>query len=677
MKKRNIYLEDIPIEAAWTTWREALQTADRWQPLGQETIPVAEALGRVTAVPIWARLSSPHYHASAMDGFAIRAADSEGATETNPARLTLVEEWHKPAEVRPAYAVNTGQPLPPWANAVIMIEHTQAVTVDERPAIEIRAAAHPWHHVRAMGEDMVATELVLPANHRLRPVDLGAVAGSGHATVIVYRQPRVAIIPTGSELVSAETAASQPLQPGQIIEYNSIVLAAQVAEWGGLPARLPSVPDEAEAIKTGVASAAARNYDLILLNAGSSAGSEDYTAHVVGELGQLLVHGVAVRPGHPVILGMIATENWAVPIVGVPGYPVSAALTGEIFIEPLLAQWQGQRPYQPPTLQATLTRKVASPTGDDDYLRVVVGTVGEQTIATPISRGAGVISSLVRADGIVRIPRFSEGFDAGTAVTVHLYRTPHEIARTLLITGSHDLTIDLLAQFMAGRGVGRISSANVGSLGGLMALRRGHCHVTGSHLLDPDTGVYNESYVRRYLPGQPVYLVTLVGREQGWIVPPGNPLGLQSWADAGRRGLSLVNRQRGAGTRVLFDYELIQSGLDSNQIQGYDREEYTHLAVAAAVASGTADAGLGIRAAARALELDFVPLAQERYDLVIPQAHYQDERVQGLLALLHEPAFREAVAALPGYDVTMMGQQRLIENPVIVNTQNKRDTGPK
>jgi putative molybdopterin biosynthesis protein len=659
--KRNIYLEDIPIEAAWTAWREALQTADRWQPLGQETIPVAEALGRVTAVPIWARLSSPHYHASAMDGYAIRAADSAGATETNPIRLTLVDDWATPDADRPAYPVNTGHPLPPWADAVVMIEQTQTVTENGRAAIEIRAASHPWHHVRPMGEDMVATELVLPANHRLRPVDLGAIAGAGHATVTVYRRPTVAIIPSGSELVTAESAAANPLQPGQIIEYNSIVLAAQVAEWGGLPTRLPSVPDEAEAIKTAVASAT-QTHDLVLLNAGSSAGSEDYTAHVVGELGQLLVHGVAVRPGHPVILGMIATEKGAVPIVGVPGYPVSAALTGEIFIEPLLAQWQGQRPYNPHTLQASLTRKIASPTGDDDYVRVVVGTVGEQTIATPISRGAGVITSLVRADGIVRIPRFSEGVDAGTAVTVHLYRTPHEIARTLLITGSHDLTIDLLAQFMAGRGAGRISSANVGSLGGLMALRRGHCHVAGSHLLDPDTGIYNESYVRRYLPGQTVHLVTLVEREQGWIVPPDNPLGLQSWADAGRPGLSLVNRQRGAGTRVLFDYELNKLGLDSEHIQGYDREEYTHLAVAAAVASGTADAGLGIRAAARALALDFVPLEKERYDLVIPAAHMVDERVQALLALLQTPSFREAVAALPGYDVALMGEERLIDD---------------
>ena len=232
-----------------------------------------------------------------------------------------------------------------------------------------------------MGEDMVATELVLPANHKLRPVDLGALAGSGHATVSVYRQPRVAIIPTGSELVSTEIVAERGIQPGQIIEYNSMVLAAQVAEWGGMPTRWPIVPDEFEAIQTAVRQAA-QDHDLILLNAGSSAGSEDYTADVVQSLGQLLVHGVAVRPGHPVILGMveigerrlesepqspISNLQSLVPIVGVPGYPVSAALTGEIFVEPVLARWQGQRPFQPQTLQAKLTRKVNSHTGDDDF----------------------------------------------------------------------------------------------------------------------------------------------------------------------------------------------------------------------------------------------------------------------------------------------------------------------
>jgi putative molybdopterin biosynthesis protein len=558
----------------------------------------------------------------------------------------------------------------------VMIEHTQQARDSEgQPAIEIRASLAPWNHVRPMGEDMVATELILPANHRLRPVDLGALAGSGHATVSVYRRPRVAIIPTGSELVSVEEAAEEKISPGQIIEYNSIVLATQVESWGGIATRWPIVPDELEAIRSAVVHAA-QDHDLILVNAGSSAGSEDYTAHVVGSLGELLVHGVAVRPGHPVVLGMIHNRNsddaiskhqettsvsasprHLVPIIGVPGYPVSAALTGEIFVEPLLAHWLGQQPNKPPTLEAIVTRKVPSHTGDDDFVRVAVGQVGDKIMATPISRGAGVITSLVRADGIIRIPRFSEGLESGSQVTVHLYRSQTEILQTIVAIGSHDLTLDLLAQFLATKGNGRrLSSAHVGSLGGLVALRRGEAHLAGSHLLDPETGQYNISYVKRYIPGQEVKLVTLVGREQGWIVPAGNPMGLKQWADAANPDLKIVNRQRGAGTRVLLDYELGKLGIDPAKVRGYEREEYTHLAVAAAVASGTADAGLGIRAAARALELDFVPLAHERFDLVVPVQYYEDDLLLPLLELLHDQEFKAAVAAMPGYDVSLMGE---------------------
>ena len=671
--KRHVYLEDIPLDEAKSVFQEALRTVGLWRPLEAEEVPLARANGRITAQAVWAKLSSPHYHASAMDGYALRAADSEGATETDPQQFTLVESWEtSPTEPRPIHPVNTGHPLPPWANAVVMIEHTQEVVLsDGRSGIEIRASLPPWQHVRPMGEDMVATELVLPANHKLRPVDLGALAGSGHAAVLVYRQPLVAIIPTGSELVSPEAVAERGIQPGQIIEYNSLVLAAQVANWGGVPTRWPIVPDEFDAIQTAVRLAASQ-HDLILLNAGSSAGSEDYTAHVVQSLGQLLVHGVAVRPGHPVILGILEPGAWplavddhagtvhhqpSIPIIGVPGYPVSAALTGEIFVESLLAQWQGQWPYEPPTIQATLTRKLNSHTGDDDFVRVAVGEVNGRFVTTPISRGAGVITSLVRADGIVRIPRFSEGEDAGKQVTVHLYRDAPELAKTILAIGSHDLTLDLLAQFLADRRGGRLASANVGSLGGLVALRRGECHLAGSHLLDPETGIYNQSYVRRYLPNEDVVLITLVGREQGWLVPAGNPKSIQDWSAAGRDDVQLVNRQRGAGTRVLLDYELGKLGLGTDQVRGYGREEYTHLAVAAAIASGTADFGLGIQAAARALQLDFVPLAHEQYDLVMTRQTFESDRLRPLLDLLHDAEFRTAVAAMPGYDVSVMGQK--------------------
>ena len=665
---RKIYLEDIPLDEARGALNDALTAAGLDGPLSPETISLTEARGRVTAEAIWARLSAPHYHASAMDGYALRAQDTAGATETAPLTFTLVEPGADPGAARPplarpAQAVNTGHPLPAWASAVVMIEHTQQVSDEQgRPAIEIRAALPPWHHVRPMGEDMVATELVLPANQRLRPVDLGAVAGAGHATVPVYRRPRVAIIPTGSELITPEAAAEE-LPPGQIIEYNSLVLAAQVVEWGGVPTRWPVVPDEFVEIQRAVRQAMV-DHDLVLINAGSSAGSEDYTADVVESLGRLLVHGVAVRPGHPVILGLLEDGLTSpVAVIGVPGYPVSAALTGELFVEPLLARWQGQPPAEPPTVKATSTRKIMSPTGDDDFVRVAVGQVGEGVMATPLNRGAGVISSLVRADGLVRVPRFSEGVEAGATVTVQLYRDPAALARTLVAIGSHDLSLDLLAQFLAQRHPGwRMTSANVGSLGGLVALRRGEAHLAGCHLLDPESGRYNEDYVRRYLPGLETVLVTLVGREQGWIVPPGNPKGLRDWRAAADPDVRLVNRQRGAGTRVLLDYQLDQLGIEPATVQGYEHEEYTHLAVAAAVAAGTADAGLGIRAAARALGLDFVPLAHERYDLALLRAQYEDPQLARLLALLEDGDFRAAVATLPGYDVEPMGQVRVVSS---------------
>lgn len=661
--KRKVYLEDIPLDEAWRRFIAALEAIDMWRPFDGEVVPIAEALGRVTAAPIWARVSSPGYHASAMDGYAVRSADTLGATETAPIQLPIDSAG---SDAHAVY-VDTGDPLPAWADAVIPIEQVHLV---ERPAaIEIMASVAPWSSVRAMGEDMIATELVLPANHTLRPVDLGAIAGCGHAAVSVRRRPRVAIIPTGTELIAVEQAARLGVKAGDIIEYNSIVLAAQVEAWGGLPTRCPTVPDDYEQIKTVVLDAASK-HDLVLINAGSSAGSEDFTAPIVEELGRLLVHGVAVRPGHPVILGMIqlavSSEQLAVsaphsalrtphsPIIGVPGYPVSAALTGEIFVEPLLAKWRGQPSQRKPMLKASMTRKLLSPIGEDEWVRVTVGRVGERVVAAPLSRGAGVITSLVRADGIVRIPRFSEGVNTGDVVDVELYTSPDEIDRTIVHIGSHDLALDLLAQFMAESGR-RFVSANAGSLGGLIALRRGEAHLAGSHLLDAESGEYNVSYIKQYLPDTPVVLVTLLRREQGLIVAKGNPRQIESLADLARPDVRYVNRQRGAGTRVLLDYRLGLLGISPEQVQGYAREEYTHLAVAAAIDSGIADCGLGVRAAARALDLDFVPVEWERYDLVIPQAHYESELLKPLLDLLAGEAFRRAVAEMPGYDPSPMG----------------------
>lgn len=636
MTERNFYLEDIPLEEARQRLEIALREIGHWESLSGEMVALINALGRITAEPVWAKRSSPHYHAAAMDGYAVYATDTLNATETRPITLNLDTQ---------AIAVNTGDPLPITANAVIMIENVQHINHNQ---IEIRAAVPPWQHVRMVGEDIVSSELVLPINHRIRPVDLGAIAGCGHHEVNVRRQPNVIIIPTGSELVSAEEIPKS----GQITEYNSLVLRGQILEAGGQATITKIIPDDLSQLQIALQNAISINPDLILILSGSSAGSKDFTAALLQNSGELLVHGVAVRPGHPVIIGIVNN----IPVIGVPGYPVSAALTGELFIQPLIAQWLGTSSNikNRQHVQASMTRKLLSPTGDDDFVRVTLAQVGDRLLAAPLSRGAGIITSLVRADGLAHIPRFSEGVDMGKPVDVILYRSLDEIQRTIMAFGSHDPMLDLLGQFLATRHPDyRLTSANVGSIGGLIALRRQESHIAGTHLLDPDTGNYNIPYIQQYLKNESIKLITFAHREQGLLVAKDNPHQIKSIADLIR--IRYVNRQRGAGTRVLLDYELEKIGINADTIEGYQREEYTHLGVAAAIASGTADCGLAVRNAAIAMNLDFISVGWERYDLVIPSVYLELEGVQYLVSILQNPEFHAQLKSQPGYDTRETG----------------------
>ena len=650
---RRYYLSDIPLDEALQRFLGALEEVEGLSPLPAQLVPVHQAQGRITASAVHAAASSPHYDAAAMDGIAVKAADTTGASETAPVSLSVGSQvaW-----------VDTGDPMPPGYNAVVMIEHVHQV---DESTVQVMSPVAPWQHVRTLGEDLVATEMVLPENHRLRPVDLGACAAAGITEIPVRRQPRVAIIPTGNELVQP---GSTPLKPGDIVEFNTLMLAGMVQEWGGHAERFHPVRDDFALIRDTVKACVRRDsrlrgndgkegaiadYDLVIVNAGSSAGSEDYTAGVVEELGRLLVHGVAVRPGHPVVLGLVDGK----PVIGLPGYPVSAVLTAELFVKPLLDRWLGTPSQARPKVSASITRKVLSPLGEDEYLRVKLGRVGGKMVATPLQRGAGVIMSLAKADGLLLIPRFSEGLDAGAEADVQLLRPLEEVENTIVAIGSHDLTLDLMANALRRTNPGlTLSSSHIGSLGGLIALRRGEAHLAGSHLLDEDTNEYNVPFIHRYLSDVPVVLVNLVSRIQGLMVPPGNPLSIHALEDLARPEVGFVNRQRGSGTRVLLDYKLKELGISPEQVTGYEREEYSHLAVAAAVKSGSVSTGLGILSAATALGLEFIPLLDERYDLVIPRVHYKSDLLQPLLALLQNENFRHEVDALGGYRTEDMGR---------------------
>jgi putative molybdopterin biosynthesis protein len=635
-RQRKVYLEDIPLQEALQRLFSALEKVGGLDLLPEEQIPIQEGTSRITARPIWAEISSPHYHASAMDGVAVRAEDTNLASESSPIQLKIGEQ---------AQWIDTGEPLPTEYNAVIMVEHVQPV---EEGIIEIISPVAPWQHVRPMGENIVASELVLPENHILRPLDLGAIGASGITHIEVRHRPRVAIIPTGSELVQP----GESLKPGNIIEFNSLMLAGLVEEWGGAVTRFDPLPDDPERLKTAIKQALAE-HDMVVVNAGSSAGSEDYTASAIADLGEVLVHGIAIRPGHPVVLGIVGSKS----VIGIPGYPVSAVLTLELLVKPLIHHRLGVASPQRPKIEAVMTRKVLSPMGEDEFLRVKLGKVGNKVVATPLQRGAGMIMSLVRADGLMCIPRFSEGVHEGEKVWIELQRPPEDVENTIVIIGSHDLTLDVMANHLHKQHPElSLSSSNVGSLGGLLALKRGEAHLAGSHLLDEETGEYNIPAVRRLLPDQDIVLVNLVYRQQGLIVAKGNPKGITSLQGLSLPNVRFVNRQREAGTRVLLDFKLRELGMMPEQIKGYDHAEFTHMAVAAAVASGIADAGLGILAAAKALNLDFIPLWKERYDLVIPRSYYESPLLEPLLGILRQPSFQADVEALGGYDTSQMGE---------------------
>ena len=643
--ERNVYLTLCTPEDARARWFERL-AAITGGP-GTEDVPLAQAAHRVLAVPAEALRSSPAFHGAAMDGVAVRAEDTFAASPRTPLTLTVGTN---------AFWINTGQPLPQGCNAVIMVENLN-VSADGRQVVTEKAA-FPWQHVRKLGEDIVATEILLAPGVELGAYELGALAAAGVLRPTVFRKPRVAIIPSGSEIVPLEQAREEDLRAGRVLpEFNSLILTTLIRDGGGVEDVRPIVPDDPAAIAAAIAAAVDDGADVVLLLAGSSAGSHDYTAKAMRGMGEVLVHGVSLMPGKPAMLGTVTAGGRQVPAMGVPGYPVSAIIAVEEFLLPLLALWQGRVPKSRESIVAIPCNPLPSRPGMEERVRVRLGTVGDTCFAVSLPRGAGTVTSLSRADAIITVPRDSEGLDADTPVQAQLLRSRSQIAGALLCIGSHDNTLEYIDSLLR-RTHPRFSltSAHVGSLGGLLALQRGQCHLAGSHLLDEDSGVYNQRAIREHLKGVPVMLVHLVDREQGFLVMPGNPKGIHGVTDLCRPDVHFINRQRGSGTRVLLDYELRRQGVAHTAVRGYRDEEYTHMNVAAAVLSGRADTGLGVRAAAVALGLDFVPLGTEEYDLVIPMAYAEDARILALLEVIRSNAFKSKVQAMGGYGLSRTGE---------------------
>lgn len=627
------YLTNVPLAQARKEYLERLVSGGFGSKT--ETIPVFESCGRVTAKAVYAHICAPHYAASAMDGVAVSAKETFGATETTPVTL-------KPDQF---LVLDTGDPIPEDKDAVIMVED---IVKNGDGSITIHTAVAPWQHIRQIGEDVCAGEMILPSHMTVSPAAIGAMIAGGVLEIEVIRKPVVGIIPTGDEIIPPCTDP----KPGDILEFNGSIFSAMVRSWGAEAVVYPIVPDKFNQIKEMVAKAA-DECDMVILNAGSSAGREDFSARVIRELGEVLYHGIAIKPGKPAILGCRGEKV----ILGVPGYPVSGIIVIEQLLKPLIDHWLKAPAATDTYVNATLTRPVVSGLKYQEFVRVRMGCVGGRLMASPLSRGSGVVSSFMKADGILEVPQGLEGYEAGEEVSVRLLSPLEKLHNTLVVIGSHDPLLDELADMLHLEDSALyISSSHVGSMGGIMAIRRGEAHMAGCHLLDTADGSYNKAFIRKYFPKGGVKLVSCVGRQQGLMVAKGNPLQIRKFADIAKGGVRYVNRQKGSGTRILADYLCMRENVDTASVYGYDREELTHTSVAAQIASGSADVGMGIYSAAKLYDLDFIPICIEEYDLIVPDHAWDTPMVQALLHILKSDAFREKILSLGGYTVDNPGQ---------------------
>ncbi|MDD1727660.1 MAG: molybdopterin biosynthesis protein [Methanospirillum sp.] len=586
-------------------------------------IPVQNSYGKITAEAVFSPLSVPVAHLSAMDGIAVKTEYTIGATDQKPVILT------------DAVRVNTGNVIPDGYDAVIMIEDVE----EQAGSFQIRSSAHPWQHIRPVGEDIAVTEMVIPRFSRIRAVDIGAMASYGVSEVAVL-DLRVALIPTGSEIVPVGTMP----RPGQVIESNMHMAGTLITAAGASVTHYPVVPDDQDQIRA-VVQEAVVDHDIVLISAGSSKGTKDYTARIIADLGTVFIHGVAIKPAKPVILGEIENR----PVIGMPGYPIACHTILREILLPMLG-WYGLPILEPEVIQVQLTCAIQSAIGTDEFVLATVGKIQDHWIAAPLSRGSGIQMSMVRSNAYLKIPADQEGLETGSLTTAVLTVPKQSAGQVVLITGSHDPAIDHLADLIRGCGI-LIASSHVGSMGGLLTLKRGDCHLAPMHLL-ADDGEYNIPYLQKYFPDEELVLICVAEREQGIVSREG--LGFEAITTH-----QYINRQRGSGTRMLLDHMLRQKGIDPDGIAGYNREVTTHLGVCLAVQSGDADLGMAVYSAAKAFSLPFVPVGVERYELVTTRKMFdEDSRIRAIADMIASQKCKNILEKLGGYRTGETGHIR-------------------
>ncbi|MBP7553776.1 MAG: molybdopterin biosynthesis protein [Spirochaetes bacterium] len=605
----------------------------------EELIPVEESLNRILSRAVYARISNPSYNSSAMDGLAVKARSAFNATETTPVILEKIDYLR----------VDTGDILPEEYDAVIMIED---VVDMEDGKIKILNAVSPWQNVRQIGEDICEGEMILPSFSKITPAFIGAALSCGVTQIWASKRPVIALIPTGDEIVSPFAEKKD----GEIFETNGYTFSSLALEYGCVPVRYDIVKDNLDDIKQTVIKASAVS-DIVCVIGGSSAGRDDLSATVISQLGRVVIHGLAIKPGKPCVLGIIDNK----PALGIPGYPVSGILIFRLIVKKIIEILTGAEFDKPEIIQAELTKKIVSSLKYEEFVRVKLGLIDGKYKAFPFNKGAGAVTSLVKTDGIIRIPQNFEGYNEGKITEVELLRSKKDINNVLIIGGSHDPLIDEIIDIcrINYRNM-YVSSSNIGSMAGLIAIKRNEAHLAGIHLLDEETGSYNISYIKKYFPDRKTVLIKCVKRIQGIIVEKGNPKNIKTIKDLTNPDIRYVDRQMGSGTRILFDFELQKNSINPRLINGYDRVENTHIAVSLAIKSRTADAGLGVYSASKIYGLDFIPIAEEEYDFLTLERFISDEKLDKFVKSLKNPDFIKRIDDLGGYSYDKIGDFSII-----------------
>jgi len=595
-----------------------------------EKIPIMQAVGRVVAKPVYSKYAVPEVNISAMDGIAVRSRDTVSAGDRAPVTLDRFAR------------VNTGTIVPPEFDAVIMIEDTWE-TGDK---FQIRKSAAPSQYVRHAGEDIRENRLVLPRGHLIRAFDIGALATYG-ITQVEVKAVNIGILPTGSELVPLGVRP----KPGQVVESNTIMAQVFLSSMGAHCTRLSIVPDDPPLIADALSSAI-RSNDLVIISAGSSAGTRDFTAKVISSLGELLFHGVAVLPGKPVMLGRIEGK----PVLGLPGYPLAAQTILREFAAPLLESW-GFAPALRYPVRVRLSQPLNSELGFDVFVPVFVGRIGSTLWGIPHHRGHGVQMATVKANGFTHIPPSREGYEADSELDIFLTTDPGSIERTLIFSGSLDPAIEELANLVHDEGL-FIHASNVGNIGALLALKRNACHAAPMDL--PALSLLPECrFLMQHLPAQDVAFVNIATIEQG--IASRNGLVLEDLFK-----VRFINTRKVTPTRMVFDALLSSRGIESSRIDGYLHEVNGPQAVAAAIRNGFADAGVCTSSVAETYGLQFVPIANEDYELAVKREMLNDPRICTLISLIKSPMYKSLLEKTGGYDISQTGLIRsLSENNIL------------